>query len=71
MNISYDPNYDVMYLKFSDGKIVDTIEVEANVLIDYGPQGEILGIEIIDASKLTKANPLHEIVIKIQDKAEA
>jgi uncharacterized protein YuzE len=71
MNISYDPNYDVMYLKFCDGKIVDTIEVEANVLIDYGPQGEIMGIEIIDASKLTKANPLHEIVIKIQDKAEA
>ena len=71
MNISYDPNYDVMYLKFNDGKIVDTIEVEANVLIDYGSQGEILGIEIIDASKLTKANPLHEIVIKIQDKAEA
>ncbi len=71
MNISYDPNYDVMYLKFSDEKIVDTIEVEANVLIDYGSQGEILGIEIIDASKLTKANPLHEIVIKIQDKAEA
>jgi uncharacterized protein YuzE len=71
MNISYDPNYDVMYLKFSDGKIVDTIEVEVNVLIDYGPQGEIMGIEIIDASKLIKANPLNEIVIKIQDKAEA
>jgi len=71
MDISYDPNYDVMYLKFSDGKIVDTIEVKANVLIDYGPQGEKMGIEIIDASKLTKANPLHEIVIKIQDKAEA
>ena len=71
MNISYDPNYDVMYLKFSDGKIVDTIEVEANVLIDYGPQGEIMGIEIIDASKLIRANPLNEIVIKIQDKAEA
>jgi uncharacterized protein YuzE len=31
----------------------------------------IMGIEIIDASKLIKANPLNEIVIKIQDKAEA
>jgi uncharacterized protein YuzE len=71
MKISYDPNYDVMYLKFCEGKIVDTIEVEANILIDYGSQGEIMGIEIIDASTLTKANPLHEIVIKIQDKAEA
>ena len=63
MKISYDPNYDVMYLKFCEGKIVDTVEVEANILIDYGPQGEIMGIEIIDASTLTKANSLHEIVI--------
>ena len=71
MKISYDPKYDVMYLKFADGMIVDTVEVEANILIDYGPQGEIMGIEIIDASKLTKANPLNEIVIKYQDRAEA
>jgi uncharacterized protein YuzE len=71
MKISYDPKYDVMYLKFSDGKIADTVEVESNILIDYGQQGEIMGIEIIDASTLTKANPLNEIVIKIQDRAEA
>jgi uncharacterized protein YuzE len=70
MKISYDPNYDIMYMKFCDGKIVDTVEVEATILIDYGPQRETVGIEIIDASTLTKANPLHEIVIKIQDKAE-
>jgi uncharacterized protein YuzE len=69
--ISYDPKYDVMYLKFSDVKIADTVEVEANILIDYMQQGEIMGIEIIDASTLTKANPLNEIVIKIQDRAEA
>jgi uncharacterized protein YuzE len=71
MKISYDPKYDVMYLKFSDEKIVDTVEVESNILIDYGQHGEIMGIEIIDASTLTKANPLDEIVIKIQDRAEA
>ena len=68
MKISYDPNYDVIYLKFRDGNIVDTVEVEANIMIDYGPQGEIMGIEIIDGSTMTKATPLHEIVIKIQDK---
>jgi hypothetical protein len=29
------------------GKVADTIEVEANILIDYGEQREIMGIEII------------------------
>ncbi len=47
MRISYDPKYDVMYFKFIDGKVADTIEVEANILIDYGEQGEVMGIEII------------------------
>ena len=55
MKISYDPKYDVMYLKLTDGKVVDTIEVE----------------KIINASGQAKINPLHEIVIKIQDEAEA
>ncbi|GEM_PF-874595 len=57
MKISYDPKYDVMYLKLIDGKAVDTIEVEKNVLIDYGDQGETIGIEIINASGQTKINP--------------
>ncbi|NMB86230.1 MAG: DUF2283 domain-containing protein [Methanothrix sp.] len=70
MQISYDPKYDVMYLKFSEGNIADTIEVETNVLIDYGERGEIMGIEIINASTLMKANPLHELIIKIQEEAE-
>ena len=71
MKISYDPKYDVMYLKLIDGKVVDTIEVEKNILIDYGEQGEMIGIEIINACGHTRTNPLHEIVIKIQDEAEA
>jgi uncharacterized protein YuzE len=71
MQISYDPKHDVMYLKLSEGKIVDTIEVEANVLIDYGEQGDVIGIEIINASGLMKTNPLQELVIKIQEGAEA
>jgi uncharacterized protein YuzE len=71
MKISYDPKYDVMYLKFTDGKVADTVEVAANILIDYGEQGEIMGIEIIGASTLMKANPLHEIIIKVQEEANA
>ena len=51
MQISYDPKHDVMYLKLSQGRIVDTIEVEANVLIDYGEQEYVIGIEIINASE--------------------
>ncbi len=71
MKISYDPKYDVLYLKFTEEEVVDTIEVNKGVLIDYGKNGEMVGIEIIKASGLTKANPLQEIVIKLQEEAKA
>ncbi len=71
MKISFDPKHDVLYLKFSEDKIVDTVEVDGGVLIDYGDQGQMIGIEIINASSLIKAHPLQEIVIKIQEEAEA
>jgi uncharacterized protein YuzE len=71
MKISYDPKHDVLYMKFSDGKVEDTIEVDGGLLIDYGEKKEIIGIEIINASDTIKAKPLQEIVIKIQEEAEA
>jgi len=67
MKISYDPKYDVLYLKFTEENVVDAIEVDGGVLIDYGKNGEMVGIEIIRASGPTKANPLQEIVIKLQE----
>jgi uncharacterized protein YuzE len=45
--------------------------VNKGVLIDYGENGEMVGIEIINASGLMKANPLQEIVIKLQEEAKA
>lgn len=71
MIISLDPKHDLLYLKFSEERIVDTIEVDGGVLIDYGDKGQIVGIEIIDTSSLIKANPLQETVIKIQKEAQA
>ncbi len=71
MKISFDPKYDVLYIKFSEDEIADTVEVDGGVLIDYGDRGQMIGIEIIDASRLIKAHPLQEIVIKIQEGAEA
>ena len=71
MKISYDPKYDVLYLKFTEEKVVDTIEVDGGVLIDYGENRKMVGIEIIKASGLIKANPLQEIVIKLQEEANA
>ena len=66
MKIYYDSKYDVMYIEFSDKKVADTVEVEEGILIDYGRDKEIIGIEVIDASHRLKAMPLKEITVKFE-----
>jgi len=66
MMVSFDSKHDVLYIKFSEDKIADTMEVDSGLLVDYGAGGQMVGIEIIGASNLMKANPLEEIVINHQ-----
>ncbi len=70
MRISYDPEYDVLYIEFSEKKVADTVETVEGVLIDYGEDKEIVGIEIINASKLIKTKLIDEITVKIFEKAK-
>jgi uncharacterized protein YuzE len=48
MKLTFDLKYDVLYLKFSEDKITNTVESDDRVLIDYGDRGQIIGIEIQD-----------------------
>lgn len=67
MRITYDPDHDVMYIKFLDEKIADSVEVEEGVIIDYSENGKIVGIEIINASTRVGSHPLSEISIRLQE----
>ncbi len=51
MNIKYDKEVDVIYLKFSDADIVESDEDKPGMIIDYDKEGNIVGIEYLDASK--------------------
>lgn len=52
MKIKYDAQVDAAYISFKKGKIeVTTIRLNDDVAIDLGPNEEIVGIEILDASE--------------------
>lgn len=57
MKVTYDPTADAMYIYFSDRKkSTRTEEVSEDFLVDYAGS-EMIGIEILDASrKLPKEN---------------
>jgi uncharacterized protein YuzE len=52
MRITYDPKADAAYIRFRKGKFqVTTQRLTEDMAIDYGPDGKVVGIEILDASK--------------------
>ncbi len=54
MRIEYDPVRDLLYMYFAslDAKAAETITVAPGVHADFGRNGKLLGIEVIDASQI-------------------
>lgn len=61
MEIEYDPKHDLMNILFlKNRKIVESVETEDGVIIDYGKGRKIVSIEILDASKRMEAHPMEK-----------
>ena len=64
MKFEYDKEVDAayIYLKYpiEDGEAARTIELNDNIRIDFDKKGKILGMEILDASKVLNKNVLLE-----------
>ena len=52
MIVKYDKNTDILYLKFSNSKPVDSDMVDDDVVISLNERGEIVGMEIWRAKEL-------------------
>ena len=51
MKITYDAEVDVLRIIFSNILIEESDEEKPGIILDYDDAGNIVGIEIIDASK--------------------
>ena len=47
MKITYDKQADVLYIKFSVNKIVESQEKEKNVVVEFDNENNIVGVEIL------------------------
>ena len=61
MKLSYDSEVDAAYIRLEEGPFeVTTHELSEDVIVNYAPDGRIVGIEILSASKhlfLNKKSP--------------
>jgi|CXWL01.1.fsa_nt_gi uncharacterized protein YuzE len=50
MDIKYDIMADAVYVNVGSGKVAKTIKTEDRFLVDVDKDGNVVGIEILDAS---------------------
>lgn len=64
MEITYDKDADAMYIKFRDGKFSKNRKIDEVTIIDIDKDGNLLGIEFLDASKRIPPDSLSQIHVK-------
>ena len=52
MNVTYDREVDILRIILSDSVIEESDEEAPGVIVDYDDKGVVVGLEILDASKL-------------------
>lgn len=51
MKVTYDPEVDVLRILLSDAPIEESDEDKPGVILDYDKDGNVVGLEILEASK--------------------
>jgi uncharacterized protein YuzE len=51
MKVIYDPEVDVLRILFSSSQIEESDEEKPGVILDFDKEGNVVGMEILDASK--------------------
>ena len=51
MLIKYDKDVDIVYIQFSERRVAESDEDKPGIILDYDDMGNIVGIEVLEASK--------------------
>jgi uncharacterized protein YuzE len=51
MKITYDPEVDIVRIIFSNAPVEESDEDKPGIILDHDKEGNLVGIEILDASK--------------------
>jgi uncharacterized protein YuzE len=51
MKVTYDPKTDTLSIEFKATRIVESDEEKPGVILDFDAEGDLVGMEILDASR--------------------
>lgn len=68
MKLTYDPRYNVAYLRLHEKKgEVETIHISDELNIDIAPDGTVYGIELLNANQQLKSEDKGNLVVVNED----
>ena len=64
MQFTYDPRYNIAYIRFQEkGTEVETIRVSDELVVDIAPDGTIYGIELLNANEQMRREDAGELIV--------
>ena len=66
MRISYDEKTDSLYVRLKETPYYESDEVKESVLLDYDHKGNLIAIEILDASEYLSADELASLTYNVE-----
>jgi uncharacterized protein YuzE len=64
MKADYDSQVDVLTVVFSDTPVIESDEIKPGVIVDYDAAGNVIGLEILDASHRVQNPACMEFAVK-------
>ena len=63
--MKYFPKEDVIHIKIKDGPEANSVELSPNITAELDEKGEIIGVEILNASSYLRDNVLESVQAKL------
>ena len=64
MRFTYDPRYNIAYIRFQEkGSDVEAIRISDELVVDVAPDGTIYGIELLNANEQMQQEDAGELVV--------
>jgi len=64
MKFTYDPRYNIGYIRFHEKRAeVETIRISDELIVDMAPDGTIYGIELLNANEQLRREDMGKLLV--------
>lgn len=63
MKLTYDPRYNIGYIRFREKKQVESIRLSDELIVDIAPDGTVYGIELLNATEQLQHEDMGNLIV--------